>query len=393
MEIASRTVLQAQLVSWLALTTAGLVGTFACASSWAKALLGALVTLCASVLAYGTWRKRQGQLPFDEAEQASEAARRGGIGRHVTTADGRVVEYIVYGSQRGDARVMVQMHGAGSSAGLMCSWNAALFRELNLRGIAPSMPNSGYSDIHPARRIAQFPRDDLAPILRAEGVSEFLVDGHSLGTAHAMAIAWYFAPDHAEHRCVGMGLNCPYLSSALCKELKFPCDADDLWIVRNNDPRAWHAAWNFALADLSNLLPFLSPPLKFGHLIWPAFAKARPWAFPAVAEDQKRTGARGYVGQGYEMTCYAINSVWGFDPRDIRTKNVAVWWALDDGFPGCPPVHGRWLSELFESKPGVHTTNRSLDIGFGHWTYAPSLGPEYQVAEETLPKTLQQMTN
>ena len=43
-----------------------------------------------------------------------------------------------------------------------------------------------------------------------------------------------------------------------------------------------------------------------------------------MAEDQKRTGARGYVGQGYEMTSYAINSVWGFDPREIRTADVAV---------------------------------------------------------------------
>ena len=74
--------------------------------------------------------------------------------------------------------------------------------------------------------------------------------------------------------------------------------------------------------------------MAIGHMIWPKLAEERPWVLPMVAEDQKRTGARGYVGQGYEMTCYATNTLWGFDPRHIRTKHVAVWWAHDDGSPG-----------------------------------------------------------
>lgn len=294
--------------------------------------------------------------------------------------------------------------------------------------------------MQPDRRIANFPRDDLAPILWAEGVDEFLVDGHSLGTSHALAVAWYFGapscrasrparelpvwirrgsclgPNHAEHRCIGLGLNCPYLSTPLCDELGFRCDADDLFLVRNNDPREWHAAWNFTLADVTNLLPFASPPMAIGHMIWPKLAEERPWVLPMVAEDQKRTGARGYVGQGYEMTCYATNTLWGFDPRHIRTKHVAVWWAHDDGSPGiapsgqpppcvvapsisaaplrvgCPPEHGKWLAELFERTEGVQTRNRSVDIGLGHWSFSPSLGPCYQAAEESLPKTLLEMT-
>ena len=58
------------------------------------------------------------------------------------------------------------------------------------------MPNSGYTGIRPDRRIAHFPRDDLEPILRADGVTDCLVDGYSLGTAYAMTIAWHFGPDH-----------------------------------------------------------------------------------------------------------------------------------------------------------------------------------------------------
>ena len=50
----------------------------------------------------------------------------GGEGRHVTTADGRIVEYLVYGSTRPDAPLIVQMHGSGTTGGWPCQMNAAL---------------------------------------------------------------------------------------------------------------------------------------------------------------------------------------------------------------------------------------------------------------------------
>lgn len=324
---------------------------------------------------------------FDAAEQ--QASCKTGDARHATTVDGRVMEYIVYGSKLEDAKVMVQMHGATCSAGLMAEWNHALFVELNLKGIAPSMPNTGYSDVHPKRRIGSFPRDDLAPILVQECVEEFLVDGHSLGTAHALAVAWFFSPDHKEHRCVGMGVNCPYLSTPLCKELGFRCDADDMYMIRNNDPTKWHSAWNFAIADLTFFLPFASPPLKFGASLYPKVDKERPWVFPPIVRDQMRTVARGAKGQGFEMMSYEINSLWGFDARDIKTKNIAIWYAEDD--KDCPPEHGRWLAQVFRSKKGVNVSVRDVDIGLGHWSYTPSLGPVYQQEEETIPKTLLSM--
>ena len=137
-----------------------------------------------------------------------------------------------------------------------------------------------------------------------------------------------------------IGLNCPYLLSGTCAELRFPYDADDLWLVRNNDPRAWHAACTFVLADLANLLPFAPPPMAMGHTIWEC-AKARPWAPSAVAGDQKRTGSGGYVEQRYKMACYTTNSVWGFDPREIKTPCVTVWTGLSTTAPQAAPP-GAW---------------------------------------------------
>ena len=329
---------------------------------------------------YGLARRAQPMRPFDAAEQEREAARLGGEGRHVRTADGRIVEYLVYGSDRPDARVIVQIHGAGTTAGWQCRMNASLCEALNLKGIAPSMPGYGYSDMCVGRRIADFPRD-VDAILEAEGVGEFMVEGISLGTAHAMAVAWHFGPD----RCVALGLNVPYLSEQICKEFDFRHDADKL---PKADARVWHQAWNFLAADLMYRAPLISPPARhLGGIGGGRKVQAeRPWVFDSMGEDQGRLVARGTQGQGFDQFSYEMNALWGFDPRDIETRNVAVWYATDD--TQCPPSHGEWLARLFESRERVKTSVRAENLGFGHFTYLPSSGPAYTTEEETIPATL-----
>ena len=96
------------------------------------------------VLVYGLRKRAQGLRPFDAAKQERDAERLGGEGRHIRTADGRIVEYLVYGSKRPDAKVIVQMHGSTMTAGWPCKLNASLCKDLNLKGIAPSVPCHGY---------------------------------------------------------------------------------------------------------------------------------------------------------------------------------------------------------------------------------------------------------
>ena len=345
------------------------------------ALIGAPLLTWLAVLLYGLQRKAQPLRPFDAAEQERNAARLGGEGRHITTADGRILEYLVYGSKRSDARVIVQMHGSSTTGGSQCAVNAALCEELNLKGIAPSMPCHGYSDLHIGRRIVDFPLD-LEVILEAEGVGEFMVEGTSFGTAHAMAIAWHFGPD----RCAAMGLNVPYLSDQICKEFNLESKADAL---PRPDARTWYQAWNFFVADLMYFSPLISPPARFMRYL-PEGKKAkkeRPWILEAIGDDQKeRLVVRGSQGQGWEQFSFDVTVLWGFDPREIQTRNVAVWYAQDDS--AVPPSHGEWLADHFSSQEGVETSIRSENVGLGHFTYMPSRGPVFQADEETLPRTL-----
>jgi len=334
-----------------------------------------------AVLLYGLWRKAQPLRSFDAAEQKRDAASLGGEGRHIMTPDGRIVEYLVYGSKRPDAKVIVQMHGSSTTGGWQCKMNASLCKKLNLKGIAPSVPCHGYSDLHIGRRIVDFPMD-LEVILGADGVGEFMVEGASFGTAHAMAIAWHFGPD----RCVAMGLNVPYLSDQICKEFNLESKADAL---PRPDARTWYQAWNFFVADLMYVAPLFSPPARF-MTYFPEGKKTkkeRPWIFEAIGDDQRqRLVVRGSQGQGWEQFSFDVTAVWGFDPREIETRNVAVWYARDDAL--CPPSHGEWLASHFRSKKGVRISVRCEDAGLGHFTYFPSHGPVYQTAEQTMPRTL-----
>lgn len=351
----------------------------------AAVIVGVPLVPWVALTLYGLVRRAQPVRPFDAAEQQRDAARLGGEGRHVRTADGRVVEYLVYGSRQPGARVVVQIHGAGSTAGWQCGMNAALCEELELKGIAPSMPGYGYSDPLPGRSIADFPRD-LEAVLEAENVAEFMVEGTSLGTAHAMAVAWHFGPD----RCVAMGLNVPYLPEHVCREFDLQHDGDKL---PKTDARAWYQAWNFVAADLMYRAPLISPLARHMDRLGDGakVTAERPWIFEALGADQRRLVVRGTQGQGWDQFSYDVNTRWGFDPREIETRAVAVWYAGDD--KQCPPSHGEWLARLFESREGVRTSVRSEDAGFGHFTYLPSLGPAFRTEEETMPATLLQLVS
>jgi hypothetical protein len=183
-----------------------------------------------------------------------------------------------------------------------------------------------------------------------------------------------------------MGINVPYLSDPICKEFDLESKADAL---PRPDARSWYQAWNFFVADLMFEAPLISPPGRFLRL-FPEGKKTmidKPWAIAGVADDQKeRLVARGSQGQGWEQFSFDVTALWGFDPREIETKNVAVWYAKDDNM--VPPSHGEWLANHFSSKAGVRTSIRSADVGLGHFTYFPSHGPAYEASEETIPGTL-----
>ena len=108
-------------------------------------------------------------------------------------ADGRIIEYFVYGSTKPDAKTLVQFTGtAGTAHSFISSLTyTAKLKELNIRGIGITVPGHGYSSTKVGRMIYEI-NEDVKPIFEAENVDKFIVEGTSYGSSHALALAHYY---------------------------------------------------------------------------------------------------------------------------------------------------------------------------------------------------------
>merc|ERR1719409_73491 len=123
----------------------------------------------------------------------------------------------------------------------------------------------------------------------------------------------------------------------------------------------WFASWKWAITHMSywdaqrkcysicTAEQFAMDP-RFTK--WCEVPENKP-VLDTVIDDMHYNFSRGIVGPVYEMECYDTLSKWGFDPRDITCKCVAVWYASDDHENN--PEHGKWLAEMFKAKAGVKT--------------------------------------
>jgi len=302
---------------------------------------------------HGLYIRWRGQPPVDE-----EAVRRDG-GKIATAFTGRKVEYFVWGSQKPDAMVAVLIHGqAGTGKGYQAFFYPQdVMESLDVKAIAPSLPGHGYTDADNNRRIANWPAEDLDAVLRAENVNQFIVEGWSYGTAHAMATAAYYDAD----RCLGMGLNCPYLPMFVSREFGMKTDADFVFTERGADSAATAPIYSL-LSMFWCLLGNAGYSIKDTKIA----VKEEPEVVAAFAADVTRGASRGVSGQVLELTNRETNQVWQ-DPRSIKTKCVAVWYAEDD--TQVHPEDGKWLSDLFEKKAGVKTANKVVNYGWGHFSF------------------------
>jgi pimeloyl-ACP methyl ester carboxylesterase len=252
-------------------------------------------------------------------------------------------------------------------------------KQLNVKVISPSYPGHGGSDQHPHRRLVDWPKWDLEPILKAERVDQFIVQGSSYGTAHAMAVSAYFP----SQRCIALGLNVPYLPEPICREFGFHTDAD-LVFDDAKLSRPWY------LLPLLSLLSIFQAVISKGISWIPEGRQAiqkDPDLIQAIHRDCARSFLRGVNGQAFEMLNATTNQHWP-DPRiSIETPIVAVWYAEDDS--ACPPAHGKWLADVFQEKLGVETSIRCEKVGLGHFTYMGAKDRENGIMTKTLLEMLQ----
>jgi len=311
--------------------------------------------------------ERARALPPIDTEQITKDG-----GRFVQLTDGRIVEYFVYGSDAPDARVVVEIHGS-----MMNGWNMAdprvwgvnisKLKDLNIRAIAPSLPGAGLTSAIPGRKIADWPKTDLAPILQQEGVDRFMVAGTSEGAAHSLAAGHHFGK-----RVDAMGVYCTWLPNPIIEECNLPRQPDEppQWLTTAWMQNSCCGACLFPLFGhmmtpekmLSGMVEGLDVEINnpennidFGDAAWKQ----------AMAEGAARTLKHSYQGQMWSMAHEVMWADWGFDPRNIEVPRVVV--AYMQGDKTCPPEHGDWLASHFEANcPGttvVRVTSKGSHMG------------------------------
>ena len=78
------------------------------------------------------------------------------------------------------------------------------------------------SQAQPGRKIQDWPKTDVEPVLAKEGLSQtdkFSVFGVSMGTIHAMAMAQYFGP---QGRIRSIGIRAPFVPLCVSKKHQLP---------------------------------------------------------------------------------------------------------------------------------------------------------------------------
>ncbi len=319
-----------------------------------------LISLILIVNHIGVLIRRRGMLPLTPA--ALSLAQQ----KITTTKDARQVAYRLYGKLNNPDATVINVHGSGLEAGFEHSVYAAACEQLNLRGIAISLPGCGLSDEKPGRQVVDWPYEDLHAVLTAEDIDTFYITGHSQGSPHAMAAAWAF-PD----KVLGLGLNAPLLPSSLVDQLKLDKTNGNGKTPHSQALGKYWMGWYFSLFYL--VFKLLPTPMISGVLRKP---------FPNVQADHdliqrlhtslKRSVVRGTSGSTWESaqdSCFE----WGFDVRALQHANACVWHADDDNT--ISSKQGRWLAEHLKAQH-LHETE-----GYGHLTYCRGI---YRQAEHSM---------
>lgn len=313
--------------------------------------------------------KHQGQSTINQASLKADNA------KITTDKNGRKIEYFLYGSSNKNAPVIINMHGSGLDGTFEKAVNKTACKELGVRGIAISLPGVGNTDMKIGRKVIDWASEDLQAVLEAENVGEFMITGHSQGNPHALAAALHYGD-----RVTGLGLNAPLLPNDVTQEIGISgALANESLKTTEELDKIWNAYWFFGLYLYVDLLAPFAPTstlVNMGENV-----KSDTVLVEMMRHTFERSMIRGSAGNTWE-SALDVAYLWGFDPRDVNTKNICIWHALDD--TACPPEIGEWMATYFKKK-GAIVNFRNENIGFNHMTFCSS---HYRMAKNSMLKAL-----
>jgi pimeloyl-ACP methyl ester carboxylesterase len=251
----------------------------------------------------------------------------------VTTADGRVLEYLVSGPP--DGRTLLFQPGT-PNAGALFSAIVAPAAELGLRTVSYSRPGYGQSTAKPGRSVADAV-PDVETVLDAVGAERFVTLGWSGGGPHALATG-ALLPQRCQAVAVLAGV-APYPASGMD------------WFVGMGEANL--AEFGAALAGPDQLGPLLESfaaelanvtgkdvTEAMAGLLSPVDQAALTGEFAdEMAAAMRRAVSNGIAGWRDDDLAFVRD--WGFEFGQL-TVSVDVWQGRQDRM--VPFEHGQWLA-------------------------------------------------
>jgi pimeloyl-ACP methyl ester carboxylesterase len=276
----------------------------------------------------------------------------------IQKADGRVIEYYVYGSEQPDAKIFLQINGSMGSAKFFSEMPSivSILKEKNVKGIAINVTGHGFTSPEPLRRMGDWAKSDVEPVLKVEGIPDdtpLIIEGSSFGSAHAQSAMHYF-----QDRVTHVHLHVPAMSTEVVKEHGLKPVSQGLSCTGRYPTtcclKPGHCCSPLLFGCCSGCAPFMTSGLD-------AIKKLEGYETIGfdVVEPMKNSNighsiANGVYGMIYNTLLGQLYKNWGFDPfKDIavaKVEKMKIMISYGEKDPSSPESHGEKLAQFYTEK-------------------------------------------
>jgi len=280
----------------------------------------------------------------------------------VQKADGRIIEYYVYGSKAPDAKLIIQVGGDMSSAKMFSELPSVVkvLNDTNVKAISVNIPGFGFTSADPHRRIGDWAKSDVDPVLKAEAIPDdapLMIEGTSLGSLHCYSLMHYY-----QDRVTAAHFQVPALARDTAKDLKLVTKLQGCNCSGNYSTTCflWPGKWcSPCLHCCCNcLLPCVASGMKELQKLpnYDSIKAEHGFETWEIVRDHsvKHCFANGLQGQIHNVYLKQTYEKWGFHPfDDIKPTNVQrmkIMVSYGEKDPTSPENHGEYMANYYSEK-------------------------------------------
>jgi len=278
--------------------------------------------------------------------------------RWIQKQDGRIIEYYVYGSEEKDARVLIQLNGSMGSAKFFSEMPSmtSILKEKNVKAISVNIAGHGFTSGDPMRRMGDWAKCDVEPVLQAEGIpnnAPLMVEGSSFGTSHAQSVM-HFYQDRVTH----VSLHVPAIAFEFSKELGLKDISEGLTGTGEYATTCFLKPCN-CCSPIVFCCCSVCMPMSLGGADGLKKLKGYEEIGFEASEIMKHHSmahsfANGLHGIVYNSLLGQLYRNWGFHPfNDIKVENVEkmkIMVSYGEKDPSSPESHGEYMANYYSEK-------------------------------------------